>query len=221
MTNQDKTRWKQIRNKGEKWRNTGEKKRCKLNQRIEALTPMSFLFTPVGRLVDWPVWGAVFSPFRGSHAQWRPFWRPMVSLTGQLGLLLSSKRGCGRGKRKRLLLKKCNGWWLDKRLIDWLIDWNKGMADWMNGILKETKTKCSSKLCEEEVNYKCVDISIYISLLWIDSARLGKKYHCLGPFAIRFRRWWSWRFCRDFASELLSHGGRRSTYRWRWCRDCR
>ena len=175
MTNQDKTRWKQIRNKGEKWRNTGEKKRCKLNQRIEALTPMSFLFTPVGRLVDWPVWGAVFSPFRGSHAQWRPFWRPMVSLTGQLGLLLSSKRGCGRGKRKRLLLKKCNGWWLDKRLIDWLIDWNKGMADWMNGILKETKTKCSSKLCEEEVNYKCVDISIYISLLWIDSSRLKKK----------------------------------------------
>ena len=65
--------------------------------------------------------------------------------------------------------------WMKDWLIDWLIDWNKGMADWMNGIMKETKTKCSLKLCEEEVNYKCVDISIYISLLWIDSARLRKK----------------------------------------------
>ena len=71
--------------------------------------------------------------------------------------------------------KKRNGWWLDVRLIDWLIDWYKGMADWMNGILKETRTKCLLKLCEEEANYKCVDISIYISLLWIDSARLRKK----------------------------------------------
>ena len=59
--------------------------------------------------------------------------------------------------------------------IDWLIDWNKGMADWMNGILKETKTKCLLKLCEEEVNNKRVDISVYYSLLWTDSARLRKK----------------------------------------------
>ena len=186
--------------------------------------PHVIYLLPVGWLMNRSAWRAFSSPSRVSLRQWRPFWRPLTSLTGQLlplDFLLSGTRGgiCGDGGRKG----GDSGEWLKTQFDAWTIGWmnewsfyrdwemGKSMNEWKNKWINERANEWMNKWMYKVYSTRIWKKRIVLFLSTFHCFGLKKKnHHWLCPSAIRCRRWWSWCSCHDSRSGLLNLGEVRS-----------